>query len=153
MKDKEQAPSTALPNPLCAGGQSSHATSSLTKEEEEVCPICLSELVDGESMTVCKEGCENRLHHHCMAVWAEECRRRKEQLNCPLCRTIWQLRKTRYSSERNLTRLAFKLLNGSRLGHNNNIQIMKSIMKPVPSHKTVSLVKSKNHLFATNEAM
>lgn len=57
----------ALPNPLVAGGHSSHSNS-LGKEEEEVCPICLSDLVEGESMTLCREGCQNRLHHHCMAV-------------------------------------------------------------------------------------
>ncbi|XP_057298796.1 mitogen-activated protein kinase kinase kinase 1-like isoform X2 [Hydractinia symbiolongicarpus] len=83
----------ALPNPLVAGGHSSHSNS-LGKEEEEVCPICLSDLVEGESMTLCREGCQNRLHHHCMAVWAEECRRRKEALNCPLCRTVWQSRRS-----------------------------------------------------------
>lgn len=57
----------ALPDPLVAGGHSSHCLS-LGKEEEDVCPICLSDLVDGESMTVCHEGCKNQLHHHCMAV-------------------------------------------------------------------------------------
>lgn len=62
----KQALQSALPNPLVAGGQSSHVMNA--KEEEEVCPICLSDLVDGESMTICREGCENRLHHHCMSV-------------------------------------------------------------------------------------
>ena len=57
----------ALPNPLVAGGHSSHS-SGLVKDEDEVCPICLSDLVEGESMTLCREGCQNRLHHHCMAV-------------------------------------------------------------------------------------
>ena len=57
----------ALPDPLVAGGHSTHANTS-SKEVEEVCPICLSDLVEGESMIVCREGCQNRLHHHCMAV-------------------------------------------------------------------------------------
>ena len=61
------AQSNILPSPLVVAGHSSHSFSSI-KEEEEVCPICLSDLVEGESMTLCKEGCQNRLHHHCMAV-------------------------------------------------------------------------------------
>ncbi|XP_065640686.1 mitogen-activated protein kinase kinase kinase 1 isoform X2 [Hydra vulgaris] len=85
--------STVLPSPLVVAGNSSHPFSSI-KEEEEVCPICLSDLVEGESMTLCKDGCQNRLHHHCMAVWAEECKRRKEKLNCPLCRTVWKSRRS-----------------------------------------------------------
>ena len=60
---------SALPDPMVAGGHSSHMHSgTVMKEEEEVCPICLSDLVEGESMTLCREGCHNRLHHHCMAV-------------------------------------------------------------------------------------
>lgn len=72
-KDRQQTLSVKskfhdlLPNPLVAGGHSSHGFT-LGKEDEEVCPICLSDLVDGESMTLCREGCQNRLHHHCMAV-------------------------------------------------------------------------------------
>ncbi|XP_072045102.1 mitogen-activated protein kinase kinase kinase 1-like isoform X2 [Amphiura filiformis] len=69
------------------------ATSSLSSDqskEEDLCPICLLEMVEGESLVVCKEGCHNRLHHHCVAIWATECQRQGEQLICPLCRTKWQ---------------------------------------------------------------
>ncbi|XP_020909924.2 mitogen-activated protein kinase kinase kinase 1 [Exaiptasia diaphana] len=45
-------------------------------------------MVEGESLTCCKGGCNNRLHQHCMEIWAVECRARKERLNCPLCRRI-----------------------------------------------------------------
>ena len=59
---------SALPDRLFAAGHSSHGNNVGIKEEEEVCPICLSDLVEGESMSLCREGCHNRLHHHCMAV-------------------------------------------------------------------------------------
>ena len=36
-------------------------------DEEEVCPICLLEMVEGESLTSC-DGCHNRLHQHCMEI-------------------------------------------------------------------------------------
>ena len=39
-----------------------------TREDEEVCPICLLEMVEGESLTSCEGGCNNRLHQHCMEI-------------------------------------------------------------------------------------
>ncbi|XP_077981126.1 mitogen-activated protein kinase kinase kinase 1-like [Glandiceps talaboti] len=75
-------PSTPEPN----------SEQSSTKDpEEEVCPICLLEMIEGESLVVCQDGCHNKLHHHCVAIWAEECKRMKEQLICPLCRSSWNL--------------------------------------------------------------
>ncbi|KAM4810473.1 mitogen-activated protein kinase kinase kinase 1 [Rhinophrynus dorsalis] len=69
---------------------SSSDTSSIKDEEEQMCPICLLGMLDEESLTVCEEGCRNKLHHHCMSIWAEECRRNREQLICPLCRSKWR---------------------------------------------------------------
>lgn len=37
-------------------------------EDEDICPICLLEMVEGESLTVHINGCGNSLHHHCMAI-------------------------------------------------------------------------------------
>ena len=47
--------------------QSTNPTSK-DKDDDEVCPICLLEMVEGESMTICTEGCLNKLHHHCMSI-------------------------------------------------------------------------------------
>ncbi|XP_036383159.1 mitogen-activated protein kinase kinase kinase 1-like [Megalops cyprinoides] len=69
---------------------SSNDSSSLKDEEEQMCPICLLDMLDEESLTVCEEGCRNKLHHHCMSIWAEECRRNHEALICPLCRAKWK---------------------------------------------------------------
>ncbi|KAG9355022.1 hypothetical protein JZ751_001735 [Albula glossodonta] len=69
---------------------SSNESSSLKDEEEQMCPICLLDMLDEESLTACEEGCRNKLHHHCMSIWAEECRRNHEALICPLCRTKWR---------------------------------------------------------------
>jgi mitogen-activated protein kinase kinase kinase 1 len=38
------------------------------EEDEDICPICLLEMVEGESLTVHINGCGNSLHHHCMAI-------------------------------------------------------------------------------------
>ncbi|RXN11821.1 mitogen-activated kinase kinase kinase 1 isoform X1 [Labeo rohita] len=75
----------------CASSASpSSNESSMKDEEEQMCPICLLDMLDEESLTVCEEGCRNKLHHHCMSIWAEECRRNHDPLICPLCRAKWK---------------------------------------------------------------
>ena len=57
-------------SPSCSVGLAGPAMSvgSSHKSDEEVqCPICLLDMVDGESLTIC-DGCNNRLHQHCMAI-------------------------------------------------------------------------------------
>ncbi|CAG0887474.1 unnamed protein product [Darwinula stevensoni] len=68
---------------------SSAANRLVGDDEEEICPICLLEMTDGEGLVACTTGCHNRLHHHCIAIWAEECCRQGEKILCPLCRTPW----------------------------------------------------------------
>ncbi|XP_075397163.1 mitogen-activated protein kinase kinase kinase 1 [Tenrec ecaudatus] len=68
----------------------SSSENSVKDEEEQMCPICLLGMLDEESLTVCEDGCRNKLHHHCMSIWAEECRRNREPLICPLCRSKWR---------------------------------------------------------------
>lgn len=88
-------------SPSCANTQDSrlqtnseaHTTSihpSNIKNEEDLCPICLLDMVDGESLVTCSTGCRNRLHHHCMAIWALECTHQGEPILCPLCRQVWE---------------------------------------------------------------
>ncbi|XP_056322373.1 mitogen-activated protein kinase kinase kinase 1 isoform X2 [Danio aesculapii] len=75
----------------CTSSASPSSTeSSMKDEEEQMCPICLLDMLDEESLTVCEEGCRNKLHHHCMSIWAEECRRNHDPLICPLCRAKWK---------------------------------------------------------------
>uniref|UniRef100_S4RDF5 Mitogen-activated protein kinase kinase kinase 1 n=1 Tax=Petromyzon marinus TaxID=7757 RepID=S4RDF5_PETMA len=76
--------------PAAQSTASSHPEQSGKDEEEQVCPICLLGMLDEESLTVCEDGCRNKLHHHCMSIWAEECRRNREALICPLCRAKWK---------------------------------------------------------------
>ncbi|GAB6029131.1 Mitogen-activated protein kinase kinase kinase 1 [Chamberlinius hualienensis] len=59
-------------------------------EEGELCSICLLDMVDGESLVFCARGCRNKLHHRCISIWAEECKRQGEPFLCPLCRTPWE---------------------------------------------------------------
>lgn len=56
-------PPSPSPSTSSLGGVLPH-----TRDDEEVCPICLLEMVEGESLMNCKEGCNNRLHQHCMEI-------------------------------------------------------------------------------------
>nr|XP_015193254.1 PREDICTED: mitogen-activated protein kinase kinase kinase 1 isoform X2 [Lepisosteus oculatus] len=100
---------------------SSNSTSSnensMKDEEEQMCPICLLDMLDEESLTVCEEGCRNKLHHHCMSIWAEECRRNRETLICPLCRAKWKSHDF-YSHDSSSTLDSAAL----RQGHNQSLQ-------------------------------
>ncbi|XP_022109851.1 mitogen-activated protein kinase kinase kinase 1-like isoform X2 [Acanthaster planci] len=88
---KSSHDASATPATTSSGTNSLNSTSSSdqSNKEEDLCPICLLEMVDGESLVVCQDGCRNRLHHHCVAIWAAECERQNDPLNCPLCRTKW----------------------------------------------------------------
>ncbi|XP_030851944.1 mitogen-activated protein kinase kinase kinase 1 isoform X2 [Strongylocentrotus purpuratus] len=82
-----QSPSTShLPRP---SSPCPSTGSSDQREDEDLCPICLLEMVEGESLVECKNGCHNKLHHHCVAIWEGECKRQQEPMVCPLCRAIW----------------------------------------------------------------
>lgn len=91
------------------GGEDSDKSEGSDKSEEEVCPICLNELDEGEDLLVCS-GCHNQLHQHCMDIceWvgevplvmgnslvcalcagAVELRQKSEDVDCPVCRTSW----------------------------------------------------------------
>ncbi|CAH1795279.1 unnamed protein product [Owenia fusiformis] len=73
----------------CDTPDSSAAADTSVKDVEEQCPICLNDMLEGESLVKCEHGCQNQLHQHCISIWFEECRRQWEQLICPLCRMRW----------------------------------------------------------------
>jgi len=42
-----------------------------SEEEDEMCPICLLEIVEGEDLVECAKGCHIELHRHCMEICKE----------------------------------------------------------------------------------
>ena len=52
------------------GGEGVEREESDKSEEEDVCPICLNELDEGEDLITCRR-CGNRLHQHCMDICEE----------------------------------------------------------------------------------
>ncbi|KAL5017293.1 hypothetical protein ScPMuIL_006882 [Solemya velum] len=75
------------PEPLDTNPESDAGSA---REDDDTCPICLLEMLEGESLLKCENGCQNRLHHHCITVWFELCRRQGDALICPLCRAAWK---------------------------------------------------------------
>ncbi len=49
------------------GGEEREGGEGSDKEEEDICPICLNELDEGEDLLICP-GCTNHLHQHCMDI-------------------------------------------------------------------------------------
>lgn len=75
--------------PSTPTGPSLSTPDSTASDDESQCPICLMCMVEGESLVTCEAGCRNRLHHHCMAVWAADRHTQGAPLLCPLCRAPW----------------------------------------------------------------
>jgi len=57
-------------------------------EEDALCPICLTEMLEDADLNTCS-CCHNQVHHHCMSRWTEECQNQGDIVVCPLCRSSW----------------------------------------------------------------
>ncbi|XP_066996499.2 mitogen-activated protein kinase kinase kinase 1 [Anabrus simplex] len=132
-KDSSLTPSNvdSSPSPLTEGSSRSvvdSASDNKNAEEEEVCPICLLEMVDGESLVVCTSGCRNKLHLHCMAIWAAECTQQGEYVLCPLCRQPWCDEASAFKSfpsMQNIQSNGYKHVPGT-------LPIFKNVQPPLP---------------------
>lgn len=86
LKKQMEEKTESLQEKLAVPAESDTGSS---KDDEDTCPICLLEMLEGESLVRCLNGCQNRLHHHCISVWFEECHN-QSPLICPICRTKWK---------------------------------------------------------------
>ena len=68
-KEREEGDGECLGDRECVGGggEEGEREESDKSEEEDVCPICLNELDEGEDLITCR-CCGNRLHQHCMDI-------------------------------------------------------------------------------------
>lgn len=58
-------------------------------ERDHECPICLTGIIEGESVMSCEQGCKQPIHLSCMSAYAESLRRTRSNVCCPLCRHPW----------------------------------------------------------------
>lgn len=55
------------------------------KNEDDVCPICLDDIKNGEPYDYCKYACGNPVHNQCFAMWTKN----QKNSTCILCRSKW----------------------------------------------------------------
>ena len=54
------------------------------KSTDDLCPICLDDLENGEKLTCCKYGCGKSVHEKCFSMWSSQ-----GGEICIFCRTDW----------------------------------------------------------------
>ena len=57
---------------------------SIKKDTDDLCPICLDDLENGEELDYCKYSCGKYIHKYCFAMMCK-----KREANCPFCRSPW----------------------------------------------------------------
>jgi hypothetical protein len=55
------------------------------KDTDDLCPICLDDLENGDELDFCKYSCGKSIHVKCFSMW---CKVRPEQ-NCVFCKHSW----------------------------------------------------------------
>ena len=61
------------------------------KKTDDVCPICLDELNNGEDVDYCKYACGKSVHTTCFTMWCK-----KNNAKCVFCRHDWNVKEDDY---------------------------------------------------------
>lgn len=59
--------------------------------EEDLCPICQDAMNKDQALTWCRKGCGNNIHAKCMQTFAQYKISSHAQVECPLCRSEWNI--------------------------------------------------------------
>lgn len=59
--------------------------------EDDLCPICLDDLTNGEDIEYCKTRCGKAIHRECFKMWS-----RGREKACMFCRSPWDTVSTAY---------------------------------------------------------
>lgn len=83
-----------ITNVLCVGKQikdkysCSKGSNIVTVKDDDICPICLEDIQNGEQFEYCKAQCGKCVHELCFSMWCI-----KNPANCLVCRTPWGTQK------------------------------------------------------------
>lgn len=70
-----------------------HKEKDITKKgSDDLCPICLDELDNGEDLDYCKFSCGKQLHKLCFSMWIKQ----KKEPICVYCKAHWVVKKQSY---------------------------------------------------------
>jgi len=61
------------------------------KDTDDLCPICLEDLENGEELDYCKFSCGKPVHTECYKMWLK-----KKAAKCIYCQANWHTEKTNY---------------------------------------------------------
>ncbi|QKF93927.1 zinc finger SWIM-type protein [Fadolivirus algeromassiliense] len=61
------------------------------KDTDDLCPICLDDLTNGEELDYCKFSCGKPIHKLCYSMWTK-----KQPANCVFCKASWNNKETKY---------------------------------------------------------
>lgn len=61
------------------------------KETDDLCPICLDDLENGDELDYCKFSCGKAIHKVCYSMWTK-----KQPENCVFCKASWNTKETKY---------------------------------------------------------
>ena len=61
---------------------------SVAKKEDDICPICLDDISNGDEIEFCKAVCGTCVHKLCFSMWCI-----KNQANCLICKSPWNQQK------------------------------------------------------------
>lgn len=56
------------------------------KETDDICPICLDDLENGEQLDFCKYSCGKHIHMQCHKMWTQN-----KTPTCVFCRSDWEI--------------------------------------------------------------
>ena len=61
------------------------------KDTDDLCPICLDDLTNGEELDYCKYSCGRSIHTTCFGMWTV-----KHPANCLFCKKSWTNNENKY---------------------------------------------------------
>lgn len=61
------------------------------KDTDDLCPICLDDLTDGNEIEYCKYSCGKPIHKLCFGMWCK-----KNTLKCVFCKADWDRPNVKY---------------------------------------------------------
>jgi hypothetical protein len=64
------------------------------KDTDDLCPICLDDLNNGDELDYCKSSCQRAIHKECFSMWI-----RFKPKNCIYCMKPWNNKRKKNNSD------------------------------------------------------
>jgi len=61
----------------------------ISMKDDDVCPICLDDIYNGQDIDYCKSQCGKCVHKDCFLMWSKD----KHPSSCVMCKAVWHTQK------------------------------------------------------------